>query len=226
MIASAAGVPVTRLAISLIVPSPPQASTTRAPRATAFAASSLACPGRSVTCTPPVMPAFTKCRMSRAVRSAATSGFAPAPESGLTIAKTSIAWLVRRQCYSRRAVRVALAIVSLVAAASTVFLIWTFEQQISAHESAARSFTATAHSAGVAVADLRGAQQGYVAAGQGPDFWFARVTAIGNDLHVRLASLKSLASAPDAAIAIDEAIGALQDFDQMDHRARDFTRAY
>jgi hypothetical protein len=144
----------------------------------------------------------------------------------LTIAKTSIAWLVRRQCYSSRAVRVALAIVCLVAAASTVFLISTFEQQIRANESAARSFAATAHTARVAVADLRGAQQGYVAAGQGPDFWFARVTGIDNDLRGRLTSLKSLASAPDTAIAIDEAIGALQDFDQMDHRARDFTRAH
>jgi hypothetical protein len=118
-----------------------------------------------------------------------------------------------------------LAIVSLVAAASTAFLLWTSDQQVRAQDLAARAFTATARNARVAVSDLRGAQAGYVAAGQGPDFWFARVTAISKDLRDQLTSLKSLASSPDASIALDDAIGALQDFDQVDHRAREFARA-
>jgi hypothetical protein len=123
-------------------------------------------------------------------------------------------------------VRVVLAIVGLVAAASTAFLLWTSDQQVRAQDSAARAFTATARNARVAVSDLRGAQAGYVAAGQGPDFWFARVTALINDLREQLASLKSLASSPDASIALDDAIGALQDFDQLDHRARELARAH
>ncbi|HEX4566414.1 MAG TPA: hypothetical protein VH138_07260, partial [Vicinamibacterales bacterium] len=96
--------------------------------------------------------------------------------------------------------RVVLAIVSLVAAASTAFLLWTSDQQVRAQDSAARAFTATVRHARVAVSDLRGAQAGYVAAGQGPDFWFARVTAISKDLRDQLTSLKSLASSPDASI--------------------------
>lgn len=122
--------------------------------------------------------------------------------------------------------RVVLAIVSLVAAASTAFLLWTSDQQVRAQDSATHAFTAAARNARVAVSDLRGAQAGYVAAAQGPDFWFARVTAISKDLRDQLTSLKSLASSPDASIALDEAIGAVQDFDQMDHRARDFARAH
>src|SRR5262249_38247126 len=49
--------------------------------------------------------------------------------------------------------------------------------------------------------------------------------AITKDLRNDLAALKSLASSPDASIAIEDATGVLQDFDQMDRRARDFTRA-
>jgi CHASE3 domain sensor protein len=126
---------------------------------------------------------------------------------------------------TRLSARIALVIVCLAASASAAFLIWTFEQQTRAQESASRAFTSTAAAARVAVSDLRAAQQGYVAVGQGPDFWFARVNAIANDLRNDLASLKSLASSPDASIAIEDATGALQDFDQVDRRARDFARA-
>ena len=126
---------------------------------------------------------------------------------------------------TRLSARVALVIVCLAASASAAFLIWTSEQEARAQQGASREFTSAALAARIAVSDLRGAQQGYVATGQGPDFWFARVSAIRKDLQSDLASLKPLASSPDASIAIEDATGALQDFDQMDRRARDFTRA-
>src|SRR5262249_36503205 len=154
--------------------------------------------------TPPVMPASTKRRITSAVRSAAASGFAPAPDNGFTIAKTSITWLARRNVIvvvphaavggfmTRLSARVALVIVCLAASAAAAFLIWTSEQQARAAQGAAREFTSAALAARVAVSELRGAQQGYVATGQGPDFWFARVSAIANDLRTDLAALKSL----------------------------------
>jgi hypothetical protein len=126
---------------------------------------------------------------------------------------------------TRLSVRLALVIVCLAASASAAFLIWTSEQQLGAGQDGTRAFITAAIAARVAASDLRGAQQGYVAAGQGPDFWFARVAAIEKDLRTDLASLKSLSSSPEAAIAIDDATGALLDFEQMDHRARDFARA-
>src|SRR5215831_9772393 len=103
--------------------------------------------------------------------------------------------------------RVVLVIVCVAASASAGFLIWTSEQQSRAYENAARAFSSTAYAARSAVSDLRGAQQGYVAAGQGPDFWFARVTALAKDLRAELASLKSLASSPEASIAVEDATG-------------------
>jgi CHASE3 domain sensor protein len=126
---------------------------------------------------------------------------------------------------TRLSVRIALVIVCLAASAAAAFLIWTAEQQARGQQSTSREFTSAALAARVAVSDLRGAQQGYVAAGQGPDFWFARVTSIAKELRGELASLKSLASSADASIAIEDATGALQDFEQMDHRARDYARA-
>jgi len=122
--------------------------------------------------------------------------------------------------------RVALVIVCVAASASAGFLIWTSEQQARAYENAVRAFSSTAYTARIAVSDLRGAQQGYVAAGQGPDFWFARVTALAKDLREHLASLKAQAVSAEAALAIDDATGALQDFEQMDRRARDYARAH
>jgi hypothetical protein len=126
---------------------------------------------------------------------------------------------------NRLSVRLALVVASLAATVATAFLIWTSEQAVREHASAARRFSAGAHAARVAVSDLRGAQQAYVAAGQGPDFWFARVASLSQDLRDSLATMKSLASAPDASLAINEAIGAVQDFEQMDRRARDLARA-
>lgn len=126
---------------------------------------------------------------------------------------------------TRLSVRVALVMICLAASVSAAFLIWTSERQARVQQSALDTFASTARAARVDVSDLRGAQQGYVAAGQGPDFWFARVTTLAADLRDRLASLKTLAASPEADIAIDDATGALQDLDQVDKRARDLARS-
>lgn len=121
-------------------------------------------------------------------------------------------------------VRLFLLAVCLAALGSAAYLTWSFEQRIRFDDSRARRFDTLARAAGVAVADLRAAQESYVAVGQGEDFWFARVLAIRKDLDDKLTELKSLTTAPDAVTALDDAAGALQDFVQMDLRARDHVR--
>ena len=81
----------------------------------------------------------------------------------------------------------------------------------------ARAAILTAH-------DLRTAQQAYVASGQGPDFWFARTTAIQAELKGQITALRSHARRADVS-AFEDALGALQDFEQMDGRAREHVRA-
>jgi hypothetical protein len=126
---------------------------------------------------------------------------------------------------TRLPVRLLLLAVCLAAIGSAAYLTWSFEQRIRHDDSRARRFDTIARVAGIAVADLRAAQESYVAVGQGEDFWFARVLAIRKDLDEKLTELKSLATAPAAATALDDAAGALQDFVQMDLRARDHVRS-
>ncbi|SRR6266567_6920334 len=121
-------------------------------------------------------------------------------------------------------VRLLLLLVCLAAVGGAAYMVWIAEQNARARETASRRFADGARSAAIAVSDLRGAEQAYVAAGQGQDFWFARVSALVTDLHDKLSALKPLAIAPDASLALDDAAGALQDFEQMDRRAREFVR--
>src|SRR4051794_3379669 len=69
---------------------------------------------------------------------------------------------------------------------------------------------------------LRAAQQGYVAAGQSDPFWASKVDAAVSKLRDTLTSLRAQATTSAAQSALDDASGAIQDFEQMDHRARDY----
>jgi hypothetical protein len=124
---------------------------------------------------------------------------------------------------SRLPVRLTLVLACVAAIGYAAFLLWSSESHFRRIDASARQFEAVSRATSLSVAELRAAQQAYVAAGQGPDFWFARVSAIVKDLREKLSTLKPLATTPEAIAALDEAAGALQDFDQMDRRARDYT---
>ena len=125
---------------------------------------------------------------------------------------------------TRLSVRLTLLLVCFAAFGYAAYLTWS-EQQSRQIVSTGRQFDSAARAAAVNIADLRAAQQAYVAAGQGQDFWFARVTALGKELGDNLSYLKSIASQPAVPQALDDASAALQDFEQMDRRARDYARS-
>jgi hypothetical protein len=125
---------------------------------------------------------------------------------------------------TRMPVRLTLLLVCVAASSYAAFLTWSSERQSQQVISSSRQFDATARAAAVGVAELRAAQQAYVAVGQGQDFWFARVTALVKQLGDNLSYMKSIASQPSVAPALDDASGALQDFEQMDRRAREYAR--
>ncbi len=120
--------------------------------------------------------------------------------------------------------RLALLVLFLVAPGVTAFLFRQTEAARRNEVAAAQGFTEKARTAGRDVLDLRAAQQAYVATGQGEDFWTARVTAALSRLRDGLGELRSSAVSPDAQASIDAASGSLQDFVQMDARARDYVR--
>ena len=125
---------------------------------------------------------------------------------------------------TRMSVRLMLLALCIGAMSYAAYETWSSERASRLNITSSNSFDAAARDTIVGIAGLRAAQQAYVAAGQGEDFWFARVSAIVKDLDEKLGSLKSMASSAVAPAALDEAAGALQDFEQMDKRARDFTR--
>ena len=125
---------------------------------------------------------------------------------------------------TRRAVRVTLLIVFLAAMGVTAYLFRVAEREAGAIASGARAFDDSCRASIVQIADLRGEQQAYVAVGQGDDFWISRTASLLDDLKAHVSTLKTEATAPDARYALEEAFGALQDFEQMDGRARSFAR--
>ncbi len=125
---------------------------------------------------------------------------------------------------TNRPVRVALLLLFLAAMGATAYLYWIAEREARATDVTARTFDDRAHGAETQVADLRSSQQGYVAAGQGQDFWFARAAKAIDDLRTSVTDLRTTASAPQSVSACDDALTALQDLEQMDKRAREYVR--
>src|SRR5262245_14592922 len=123
-----------------------------------------------------------------------------------------------------RSARLALFVLFAVALAVTAYLFRKSEAAEQAELKAGQAFTAKARDAARHVLDLRAAQQAYVATGQGHNFWASRVTQTIDGLRESLGTLRASASSRESQSNIDAAAGHLQDFGQMDTRAREYVR--
>ena len=121
-------------------------------------------------------------------------------------------------------VRLVLVFAGLAALAAVGFLIWFSHFHARAADAALRLAEDAGRRSLADAAQLRTAQQAYVAVGQGEDFWFARVGALSTDLDEVLSLFKARLSSPVALAAVDEAAGALRAFREIDTRAREYTR--
>ena len=104
------------------------------------------------------------------------------------------------------------------------YLLWSNERSARSAFSSADNFDDSAGALPRAVLELRMAQQAYVAAGQGDEFWGSKVATRIAALREDLTQLRSRATTPSAQSEIDEALSALADFERMDARAREYTR--
>ena len=93
---------------------------------------------------------------------------------------------------SRFVLRVTVLIFCMAAIAGAAAFYWFSSRDAIRVASSLRDFHRHARAVEVAIADLRAAQQSYVAAGQGEDFWFARVTALRDEIDTRILSMRSL----------------------------------
>ena len=123
-----------------------------------------------------------------------------------------------------RSARLALLVLFVLALGVTAFLFRKGEIARQAETAAADVFNAQARSTSRSILVLRAAQQAYVATGQGEDFWAARVTSTLATVKQGLTTLRGAAISTDAQAALDSAAGSIQDFAQMDARARTYVR--
>ncbi len=122
------------------------------------------------------------------------------------------------------AVRVTLLAVFIAATCASAYLFWSGESAAQAETSAARAFNDRALGAAREVLELRAAQQAYVAAGQGEEFWISKVATTLVSLQESLPGLRGIAMSLHAQSAVDNATSSMQDLEQMDRRAREFAR--
>lgn len=126
---------------------------------------------------------------------------------------------------SRRGARLTVAVLFALVCGAAAWQYVRVERALGSRAEAAATFEREARTLATAVADLRGAQQAYVAAGQGLDFWTTRAARQVASIRARLDFLRHSASVPDAVSRIDAASTALDDFARMDGRAREYAAA-
>ena len=123
-----------------------------------------------------------------------------------------------------RAFRFALHVLFVGIVAAAAYVVWKKESEGTAAASAARAFAERAHATSRALLEIKGAHPGYVAAGQGEDYWIAKVDALIGSTRQSLGTLRSAAQSANARGDLGVAEEALDDFEQMDRRARDYAR--
>lgn len=119
-----------------------------------------------------------------------------------------------------RMVRVTLTLLAVGAIAAAAYFTWATESRAAEARHASVAFENARMAALREAFELRASQQAYVAAGQNEDFWFGKVTASVGSLKTTLAALTASTSSSTVRAALEAANQALQDFEQVDRRAR------
>lgn len=116
------------------------------------------------------------------------------------------------------------AVAWLALAGAAVFIVRSERQSIDQHTAAA-AFDVKVRQTVDSVAELRAAQQAYVAAGQGVAFWMPKVAATLDSVTAAVNELRQGAASAAARSAIDDAATTVGDFATVDKRARDYLKA-
>jgi len=123
-----------------------------------------------------------------------------------------------------RALRFALHALFVGVVAAAAYVVWQKNSEATAAAHAARAFEQRANVVSRSLLEIKGAQSGYVAAGQGEDYWVTRVDSLMPPVRDGLTALDPMAGQPQSQNEIAAATAAFEDFEQMDRRARDYVR--
>jgi hypothetical protein len=125
----------------------------------------------------------------------------------------------------RAAARFTVGATTWLAIAAAAFFLIRSEQYISHISAALRAFDLRARETADALAEVRIAQQAYVAAGQDVAFWAPKVAATTKTVRHSLVSLRQAAFSAPARAALMQAEAAIADFETIDKRARDYVKS-
>ena len=123
-----------------------------------------------------------------------------------------------------RALRFVLHALFVGVVAAAAYVVWKKNAEGSAAAQAARAFDQRASAVSRSLLEIKGAQSGYVAAGQGEDYWVTRVDSLMASVRDGLAALGPMTRQSPSITEIAAAAAAFEDFEQMDRRARDYAR--
>lgn len=125
----------------------------------------------------------------------------------------------------RKLLRVALLVIFLGAGVVSGSYAYLTGQRIVESRRAARAFDVRAWALSVSLADLRAAQQAYVATGQDRAYWMADVSERIEEVTAELSALSAAAIRPVTVDALEEATSLVAALARMDVRARDHAEA-
>jgi CHASE3 domain sensor protein len=123
-----------------------------------------------------------------------------------------------------RALRFALHALFVVVLVAAAYVVWQKESESLRAVNASHAFGERARVVTRSFLEIKSAQPGYVAAGQGDDYWLSRVDTLVAGAREGLTALKPLARVAQSQTEIDAALADLEDFEQMDRRAREYVR--
>jgi hypothetical protein len=124
-----------------------------------------------------------------------------------------------------RTARLTLGAIAVVIFGAAAFFLFTSETQIANQQRLQRTFDVRVREAAGALADLRAAQQAYVAAGQGIAFWVPKVAATAETAANTVAALRESATSRTAQASLADAAAAIAEFATVDKRARDYLQS-
>ena len=124
---------------------------------------------------------------------------------------------------NRQVVRASLVIILLVVVAGSCYRLFLTERQIETAREAQQTFVDLTWKLDLSLADLRAAQQAYVAAGQDHRYWFARVSSTLDDATSEIDNLVRMAMTAGAVDALGDARSVVERLGQLDQLVRDHT---
>jgi hypothetical protein len=122
----------------------------------------------------------------------------------------------------RSRARTGLLLLAVVSVLSAAYLSFTIERRTQSVVATARSYDTRIGTAIRQTFDLRSAQQAYVSQGQPEKYWITKVSAAASALRESLTSVKAASTTAASRVAIEGAGQALQEFERMDKRAREY----